>query len=77
MSYLTKQQLKKAFDRGYLDDVAKQLRTYGTITADKSFDIAEGYHAGSHRVTEFLHHGIRWGLTMHNGEVKAVEYNHD
>lgn len=75
MSFLSKPQLIKAFNKGYLDDVVKQLRTYGTITKDKSFDIADGYHAGAHRVFSVQHHGYSWEVHMHNGEIKTLGYS--
>lgn len=74
--FMNKRQIIKAYNSGFLDDVVKQLRTYGTITEDKSFDIDEGYHAGAHRVFHVSHHGIDWEVSMHNGEVKGVGHNH-
>jgi hypothetical protein len=70
--YMNKRQILKAYDKGYLDDVVKQLRTYGTIQVDKQWDEPEGYHAGAHRVMQFDHHGINWEVHLHNGEVKQL-----
>lgn len=75
MSFLSKTQLLKAYNKGYIDDVVKQLRTYGTITQDKSFDIDEGYHTGAHRVFTVQHHGYVWDVHMHNGEVTTLGYS--
>jgi hypothetical protein len=72
--YMNKKQLLKAYEKGYIDDVIKQLRTYGTITRDHSFDIEDGYHAGAHRVLSIEHHGIYWDVELHNGAVKSVGY---
>lgn len=69
---LTKPQIKKAYKEGWLDNVAKELVRYGTITKDHSFEIDSGYHAGSHRQTNFLHHGIEWQVEKHNGEIKSI-----
>lgn len=69
---LTKTQIKKAYKDGWMDEVAKELVRYGTITNDHSFDINSGYHAGSHRQTDFIHHGIQWRVEKHNGEVVTL-----
>lgn len=74
MNYLTKKQLISAYNKGHLDDVAKQLRMYGTIFDDKSFEIESGYHVGHHRIMKIKHHDIEWNIELHNGEVKLVGY---
>ena len=74
MMYLTKTQLLKAFKNGQLDEVAKQLRRYGKIVNDSSYEIESGYYMGSHRDTTIVHHDFVWELNLHNGEVKYVEY---
>jgi hypothetical protein len=71
---MNKRQILKAYDKGYIDDVVKQLRTYGTIARDHSFDIQDGYHAGSHRILSITHHSIEWSVELHNGNVKLVGY---
>lgn len=72
--YMNKRQIISAYNKGYLDDVAKQLRTYGKITFDKSWNEDSGYYAGSHRVYHIDHHGYVWRLAMHNGEIRKVGY---
>lgn len=74
MNYMTKVQIIRAYNKGLLDDVAKQLRRYGKITVDKSFEIESGYHVGHHRVMHFEHHGFEWEVHFHNGEVKHLGY---
>ena len=74
MMYLTKTQLLKAFKNGQLDEVAKQLRRYGKIVHDTSYEIESGHYKGSHRDLNINHHGFTWDLNLHNGEVKYVEY---
>lgn len=73
---LTKAQLLKAYNKGSLDEVVKELRRYGYISADKSFEIDAGYHQGSHRVCHVEYKGIDWKFSMHNGEVKSVGHNY-
>ncbi len=75
MSFMSKSQIVKSYNKGYIDDVVKQLRMYGTITADTSFDMEDGYHAGAHRVLTIQHHGMDWEVHMHNGEVKTLGYS--
>ena len=72
---MTKAQIKKAYKDGWLEEVAKDLVRYGTITKDHSFEIDSGYHAGSHRQTDFLHLGINWRVEKHNGEVISVSHS--
>lgn len=74
MMFMTKTQLLKAFDKGQLDVVAKQLRMYGKIVHDTSYEIESGHYKGSHRDLNIIHHGFTWDLNLHNGEVKYVEY---
>jgi hypothetical protein len=74
MSYMTKQSIVKAYNRGHIEDVAKQLRMYGTITHDKSWNESSGYYAGAHRVLHITQHGYTWEIHMHNGEVKRLGY---
>lgn len=74
MMFMTKTQLLKAFKNGQLDEVSKQLRRYGKIVNDSSYEIESGYYIGSHRDTTIVHHGFVWELNLHNGEVKYVEY---
>ena len=74
MNYMTKTQMIRAYNKGLLDDVAKQLRRYATITSDKSFEIESGYHKGHHRVTNFAQHNLNWEVHFHNGEVKQLGY---
>ena len=73
---LTKAQLLKAYNKGSLDEVVKELRRYGYISADKSFDIDEGYHKGAHRVCHIEYKGMEWKFSLHNGEVKSVGYKY-
>lgn len=75
MMFMTKTQLLKAFKNGQLDEVAKQLRRYGKIVNDSSYEIESGHYKGSHRDLNIIHHGFTWELNLHNGEVKYVEYN--
>lgn len=72
----TVKQLVKLYDTGDLDGVVKQLRRYGTITRDTSFDVDTGYHAGAHRVCEVDYSGMQWNFALHNGEVKRVGYHY-
>lgn len=72
--FMNKTQMKKAYNLGHLDDVVKQLRTYGTIAKDKSWDENKGYYAGSHRVMHIVHHNLEWEVHMHNGEVTRLGY---
>ena len=71
---MNKAQIKKAYKDGWLDEVAKELVRYGTITNDHSYEIESGYHAGSHRQTEITHLGIGWIVEKHNGEVKSLSH---
>jgi hypothetical protein len=72
MPYMTKRQLIKAHNTGDLEGVRKQLTTYGTITADASFEIESGHYAGANRITHFTHHGDPWRVDMLNGEVRSL-----
>lgn len=72
--YMNKRQIVSAYNKGQLDEVAKQLRKYGTINRDKSWDEESGYYAGAHRVMHIIHHGHEWRLTLWNGEVKELGY---
>ena len=72
--YLNKRQLITYYNKGYLDEVAKQLRRYGEILEYKDFTIEDGYHAGAHRIMRIKHHSIMWDLNLHNGEVKSLGY---
>jgi len=72
--FMNKRQIKQAFKYGQLDEVLKQLRTYGTYTYDKTFDVEEGHYAGCNRVSKFMHHGMPWEVHMINGEVKRLGY---
>lgn len=73
--YMNKRQIVAALNKGFLDDVVKQLRTYGNIQSMQEFDIEEGSHAGAHRVMKIEHHGLSWEVSMHNGEVKSVGHS--
>ena len=75
--YMNKRQIISAYNKGYIDSVAKQLRTYGQIVADKAWDEASGYYAGAHRVMKINHHGHAWRLAMWNGEVRELGYSMD
>jgi hypothetical protein len=72
--FMSKRQIVSAYNKGFLEDVAKQLRAYASITDDKEWEEDSGYHAGCHRVQHFQHHGYAWELHLHNGEVKALGY---
>jgi hypothetical protein len=72
----SKANIVSEFNKGNLDVVAKQLKMYGNITKDKSFDVDSGIYAGSHRKTSIEHHGIVWEVKMHNGKVISVVQYH-
>ncbi len=74
--FLTKAKIISAFKKGDIDMVAKQLKMYGNITKDKSFDVESGRYAGCHRNTTIEHHGIVWEVKMHNGNVISVSQSH-
>ena len=74
MPILTKRQLIAQFNKGYLDEVAKELLRYGTITKDKEWETPEGYYKGHSRVRHILHHGYAWELHMLNGEIERMSY---
>lgn len=70
--FLSKAKILSSFKKGEIDIVAKQLKMYGTITKDISFDVDSGRYAGSHRKTWINHHSIEWEVKMHNGNVISV-----
>lgn len=74
--YMNKRQLLEALREGYLEDVRKQVLTYGTINDIKDWVTKDGYHAGCHRKTQTTHHGIQWVLHMHNGDIVSVTRAH-
>lgn len=74
--FMSKRQIVAAFNKGLLDDVSKQLKKYGMITKDKSFEMLDGRYAGFHRVTDFNHHSIKWTVRMCNGDVVSVQVVH-
>lgn len=67
----SKHSMINMFHKGQLDDVAKELRLYGTITGDSRWDEGE---KGAYRAMTIDHRGIVWNLTLHNGEVKELGY---
>ena len=74
--FMSKRQIVAAFNKGLLEDVAKQLKKYGTISKDKSFEVLNGRYAGFHRVTGINHHDINWTVSMYNGDTISVEMTH-
>jgi hypothetical protein len=74
--FLSKTKIVSEFNKGNLDVVAKQLKMYGKIRKDKSFDVDSGIYAGSHRKTSIEHHDIVWEVKMHNGNVISVVQYH-
>lgn len=74
--FMSKRQIVSVFNKGLLDEVSKELKKYGTITKDKSFEMLDGRYAGFHRVTEICHHSINWTVRMYNGDVVSVEMSH-
>ncbi len=74
MTIMTKRQLIAAYNRGWLEEVAKEVRRYGKITKDGEFEIEEGFHKGCHRVMLIKHKALEWEIHYHNGEVKTLGY---
>lgn len=72
---MNKKQIIKAYNLGYLDDVKNQLVRYGTITDVKDWEITDiPRYNGAHRKYKIEHHGIKWEINMHNGEVTSLGY---
>lgn len=74
MPYMNKRQIVKAYNDGLLDDVKKQLCTYGTIVLVKDWETEEGYYKGASRIYRIEHHGLQWKVYMLNGEVLEVSH---
>ena len=71
-AYLSKVEMKRAYNAGYLELVYKQLSRYGDITYDYSHNNDEGYYKGSNRHLKFNHHNIEWNVELLNGDVRVL-----
>lgn len=74
MAMLTKTQLTKNINNGDFDGVTKELRRYGSIIRDVSWDCDEGFYKGANRCFHVDHKGLLWRVLMLNGEVREVSY---
>lgn len=74
MAMLTKTQLTKNINSGDFDGVTKELRRYGKIIRDVSWDYDEGFYKGANRCFHVDYKGLFWGISMLNGEVREVSY---
>ena len=74
MALLTKPQLIKALNAGDLEGVTKELRRYGSIIRDMSWDCDDGFYKGSNRMFHVTHQGLVWNVEMLNGEVLRLGY---
>lgn len=75
---LNKTQLLKAFNRGDIETVAKELNRYATITKDKSWteENKASIYYGENRIKEYgLYKGFNWRVEMTNGEVRSLSYS--
>lgn len=75
MPILTKRQLIAQFNKGYLDEVAKELLRYGTIVRDVEWETPDGYYKGHSRVQHIIHKGYAWELHKLNGEILRLGYS--
>ena len=74
MPILTKRQLIAAFNKGMLDDVAKELLRYGTIIRDVEWETPDGHYKGHSRVYHITHKGYAWEVHKLNGEIERMSY---
>lgn len=72
MAMLTKTQLIKAFNAGDLEGVTKELRRYGKIIRDVSWDCPDGFYAGANRSFHVEYKGLIWQFLMINGDVSRL-----
>ena len=73
--YFSKRLLVSAFKKGHLEDVHRQLVTYGQINSVNDWEVSEPTgtpHAGAWRKYKITHHDIRWEVKMHNGNIRSV-----
>lgn len=77
MEYMTKTQLAKAYDNGWLDEVKNQCVKYGIVKI-KDWEVNDiPRYNGAWRLYYITHHNIQWIIKMHNGEIVSVERNHN
>jgi hypothetical protein len=74
MAMLTKPQLIKALNTGDFEGAVKELRRYGSIIRDVSWDCDEGFYKGANRCLHIDYKGLFWRVSMLNGEVREVGY---
>ena len=75
MALLTKTQLIQMLNNGDFEGTVKELRRYGRIIRDVSWDCEEGFYAGANRAFHIDHKGLIWEIEMLNGEVRRVSYS--
>jgi hypothetical protein len=72
---ITKKELLKNLDNGYMEDVAKEINRYGEMTHDNSWEETEGYYAGHNRVSCYKYYGMNFTIEKLNGEVRSIGYS--
>lgn len=65
---MNKRQLMAAFNKGFLDEVAKDLLRYGNIQQDWEWEDDQGLH----REQEIKRHDLLWTVHKKNGEVVGL-----
>jgi len=74
MALATKTQLIKMLNDGEFDGVLKDLRRYGKIIRDVSWDCPEGFYKGANRAFHIDYKNLAWGVEMLNGEIRRLGY---
>lgn len=74
MALLTKRELIKGLNDGHFDLVLKELRRYGKIIRDKSWDCDDGFYKGSNRCFHVDYKNLLWRCLMINGEIIRLGY---
>ncbi len=71
---LTIKQLIAAFNIGDTEGVYSELRRYGTIAGDNSWEETDTSAPGMYRAMLIDYLGYRWEVLVRNGEVRDLGY---
>lgn len=66
MPMMTKRQILQSFDKGCLDEVAKEVQRYGANLTHHDWVCIDGTPK---RKSKAQHHGLTWTIERHTGEV--------
>ena len=72
---MTKKELLKNIDNGFLNDAAKEINRYGDMTYDNSWEEESGFYQGHNRISTYSYYEMKFTVEKLNGEVISIGHS--